>query len=182
MVSAKADGGLMQLTADYWCCSQALKIWCNNQSVGCSGRAIGSAEEIPKVRQSSSQFRPHFLKNMPLIVAMLASLSLHAHRFQFSTIQPLTQLWHRSAMHHSTTLHLTKPPGQQWEPSIKNLSDHKAHFANQSHPPDHLATKHEVLSSHQILQHNNQPAGACNLSSKERSQVSCVMNIFDSFD
>ena len=104
------------------------------------------------------------------------------HHFQCLTIQPLTQLRHRSAMHHSTTLHLTKPPGQQWESSIKNLSDHKAHFANQSHPPDHLTTKHEVLSSHQILQHNNQPAGACNLSSKERSQVSCVMNIFDSFD
>jgi hypothetical protein len=53
--------------------------------------------------------------------------------------------------HHSTTPHLTKPPGQQWEPSIKNLSDRKAHFANQSHPPDHLATKHKVLSSHRIL-------------------------------
>jgi hypothetical protein len=52
------------------------------QSIGgVFGRAIMSAEEIPKVRQSSSQFRPHFLKSMPLIVAMLASLSLHEHCF-----------------------------------------------------------------------------------------------------
>jgi hypothetical protein len=41
----------------------------------------------------------------------------------------------------NTALQQSTQSDQQWKPSIKNLSDSKAHFATQSHPPDNLRTQ-----------------------------------------
>lgn len=78
--------------------------------------------------------------NMALITAILAlSMLSSSQAFQPQPIQPLTQLRHKST-NHLPALKSTKVD-QQWKPSIQNLSDRKAHFATQPHPPDHLGTQ-----------------------------------------
>ncbi|KAL7485586.1 hypothetical protein ACHAW6_011175 [Cyclotella cf. meneghiniana] len=83
---------------------------------------------------------------------MLASLSLPASSFQVLPIQPATRRHHLRNDHHVRTTSLRQhtqqqkqqqqqqQQQQQWKPSIENLSDRKAHFATQSHPPERLST------------------------------------------
>jgi 4-hydroxyphenylpyruvate dioxygenase len=73
------------------------------------------------------------------VVLLVSSLS-SAQAFQPPTpIQQLTQI--RQFRSHPTALKSTQQSTEQWKPSIQNLSDRKAYFASQDHPPDHLATR-----------------------------------------
>ena len=83
---------------------------------------------------------PNYLPiGQALHIALLFSSLLPALSFQTLPIQRATRpnqlLYSRTALQQSTQ------SDQQWKPSIQNLSDRKAHFATQSHPPDNLNTQ-----------------------------------------